>query len=94
MVTILKGKLLVILKRNKGTNLATKSWKNLKAKYKDEEIIDSIMRKYNEKMKRVKKLAEKIRERLHAKHPNLSHEGIYRKSHPIQKEIRLSMMLK
>ena len=36
----------------------------LKSKYKDEEIVDSIMRKYNEKMKRVKKLAEKIKERL------------------------------
>ena len=30
------------------------------------------MRKYNEKMKRVKKLSEKIKERLLAKYPNLS----------------------
>ena len=44
----------------------------LKSKYKDEEIVDSIMRKYNDKMKRVRKLAEKIKERLVAKYPNLS----------------------
>lgn len=44
----------------------------LKSKYKDEEIVDSIMRKYNEKMKRVRKLAEKIKERLVSKYPNLS----------------------
>lgn len=44
----------------------------LKTKYKDEEIVESIMRKYNEKLKRVRKLAEKIKERLVAKYPNLS----------------------
>lgn len=44
----------------------------LKSKYKDEEIVDSIMRKYSDKMKRVRKLAEKIKERLVAKYPNLS----------------------
>lgn len=44
----------------------------LKTKYKDEEIVDSIMKKYNQKMNRVKKLAEKIKERLVAKYPNLS----------------------
>jgi hypothetical protein len=44
----------------------------LKSKYKDEEIVDSIMKKFNEKMKRVRKLAEKIKERLVAKYPNLS----------------------
>lgn len=60
-----------ILKRNKNKS-SYQIMEELKGKYKDEEIIDSIMRKYNEKMKRVKKLAEKIRERLHAKHPNLS----------------------
>ena len=45
---------------------------DLKSKYKDEEIVDSIMRKYSDKMKRVRKLAEKIKERLVAKYPNLS----------------------
>jgi len=44
----------------------------LKSKFKDEELVDSIIRKYNEKMKRVKKLSEKIKERLVAKYPNLS----------------------
>ena len=45
---------------------------DLKSKFKDDEIVDSIMRKYSDKMKRVKKLAEKIKERLVAKYPNLS----------------------
>lgn len=44
----------------------------LKLRYKDEEIVDSIIRKYNDKMKRVRKVAEKIKERLVAKYPNLS----------------------
>lgn len=44
----------------------------LKSKYKDNEIVDSIMHKYNEKMKRVRKLAEKIKERLVSKYPKLS----------------------
>jgi hypothetical protein len=44
----------------------------LKKKYKDDEIVDSIMKTYKEKMKRVRKLAEKIKERLIAKYPKLS----------------------
>lgn len=45
---------------------------DLQSKYNNDEIVDSIIRKYNEKMKRVRKLAEKIKERLIAKYPNLS----------------------
>jgi len=45
---------------------------DLKQKYKDEQIVDAVMAKYNEKLKRVKKIAEKIRDRLIAKYPNLS----------------------
>lgn len=45
---------------------------DLKSRYKEEEIVESIMRKYNEKMKRVRKLASKIKERLVVKYPNLS----------------------
>jgi len=45
---------------------------DLKQKYKDEQIVDAVMSKYNDKLKRVKKLAEKIRDRLIAKYPNLS----------------------
>lgn len=45
---------------------------DLKQKYKDEQIVDAVMSKYNEKLKRVKKIAEKIRDRLIAKYPNLS----------------------
>jgi hypothetical protein len=44
----------------------------LKHKYKDEQIVDAVMAKYHDKLKRVKQIAEKIRERLVAKYPNLS----------------------
>ena len=44
----------------------------LKNQYKDEDIVSSIMNKYKEKMRRVKKIAEKIRERLISKYPQLS----------------------
>jgi hypothetical protein len=44
----------------------------LKQKYRDNEIVDAIMKRYGEKLKRVKKLAEKIKERLYTKHPNLT----------------------
>jgi hypothetical protein len=61
------------MKKNATKDRSTYSiLEELKTKYKDEEIVDSIMRKYNEKMKRVRKLAEKIKERLVAKYPNLS----------------------
>ena len=45
---------------------------DLKQKFKDEQIVDAVMSKYNDKLKRVKKIAEKIRDRLVAKYPNLS----------------------
>jgi hypothetical protein len=45
---------------------------DLKQRFKDEQIVDAVMSKYNEKLKRVKKIAEKIRDRLVAKYPNLS----------------------
>lgn len=45
---------------------------DLKQKYKDEQIVDAVMSKYNDKLRRVKKIAEKIRDRLVAKYPNLS----------------------
>lgn len=62
-----------LMKKNTNKDRSTYSiLEELKTKYKDEEIVDSIMRKYNEKMKRVRKLAEKIKERLVAKYPNLS----------------------
>ena len=62
-----------LMKKNATKDRSTYSiLEELKTKYKDEEIVDSIMRKYNEKMKRVRKLAEKIKERLVAKYPNLS----------------------
>lgn len=45
---------------------------DLKGKYKEDEIIDSIMKRYNEKLRRVRKLAEKIKDRLLLKYPNLT----------------------
>lgn len=63
----------LLMKKNTDKQKSTYSiLEELKSKYKDEEIVDSIMRKYNDKMKRVRKLAEKIKERLVAKYPNLS----------------------
>ncbi len=63
----------LLMKKNTDKPRATYSiLEELKMKYKDEEIVDSIMRKFNEKMKRVRKLAEKIKERLVAKYPNLT----------------------
>ena len=65
----------LLMKKNVDKQRATYSiLEELKTKFKDEEIVESIMRKYNEKMKRVKKLAEKIKDRLVAKYPNLSHK--------------------
>jgi mannitol/fructose-specific phosphotransferase system IIA component (Ntr-type) len=63
----------LLMKKNTDKQKSTYSiLEELKSKYKDEEIVDSIMRKYNDKMKRVRKLSEKIKERLVAKYPNLS----------------------
>ena len=64
-----------LMKKNVDKPRATYSiLEELKTKFKDEEIVDNIMKKYNDKMKRVRKLAEKIKERLVAKYPNLSHK--------------------
>jgi hypothetical protein len=45
---------------------------DLKQKYKDDQIVDAVMAKYNEKLKKVRKIAEKIRDRLVSKYPNFS----------------------
>lgn len=60
-----------IFKKNKSKS-TYQLMEELRAKYRDEEIVDSIMKKFQEKMKRVRKIAEKIRERLLNKYPNLS----------------------
>ncbi len=67
-----------IFKKNKQRS-SYQLMEELRHKYKDEEIVDSIMKKYFDKMKRVRKLAEKIRERLMAKHPNLSKQAYIQK---------------
>jgi len=47
-------------------------YENLKGKYNNDEIVETIMKKYSDKMKRVRKLASKIKQRLFEKHPHLS----------------------
>jgi len=44
----------------------------LRSKYKDEEIVETIRSKYVDKLRKVRKLAEKIYEKLVSKYPNLS----------------------
>jgi hypothetical protein len=62
-----------LMKKSSNKSRSTYSiLEELKTKYKDEEIIDSIMKKYKEKMQKVQKLAIKIKERLVSKYPNLS----------------------
>jgi hypothetical protein len=62
-----------LMKKNADRHKSTYSIiEDLKQKYKDEQIVDAVMSKYNDKLKRVKKIAEKIRDRLVAKYPNLS----------------------
>lgn len=63
----------LLMKKNADKQKSTYAiLEDLKSKFKDEEIVESIIRKYNDKMKRVRKVAEKIKERLVAKYPNLS----------------------
>jgi len=45
---------------------------DLKHKYKDDELVDAILSKYKDDERRIKKISEKIRDRLVAKYPNLS----------------------
>lgn len=46
--------------------------KELHTLFKDEEIVDNAMKKYTNKKNRIIKLAEKIKERLVSKYPNLT----------------------
>jgi hypothetical protein len=64
-----------LLKKAVDTNAGKSKFsivQDLKMKYRDEQIVDSVLGKYTDKLKKVKKLAEKIRERLVSKYPNLS----------------------
>lgn len=63
----------LLMKKNADKQRSTYTiLEDLKLKFKDDEIVESIIRKYNDKMKRVRKIAEKIKDRLLAKYPNLS----------------------
>lgn len=63
----------ILMKKNNSSGNSRYSMiESLKNKFKDDDKVDIIIKKYNEKMKRVKKLSEKIKDRLLAKYPNLS----------------------
>ena len=63
-----------LIRKNAGKNKNNSSiLDELREKYgKDKNIINAIVDKFNKKMNRVKKLSQKIKERLLAKYPNLS----------------------
>lgn len=60
-----------ILKKNKSKN-SFQLMEDLRAKFKDEDIVANIMKRLSKKMDRVKKIAIKIKERLLNKYPNLN----------------------
>lgn len=71
--TDIDKEVLQLMKKNADKQKSTYAIiEDLKQKYKDEQIVDAVMSKYNDKLKRVKKISEKIRDRLIAKYPNLS----------------------
>ncbi len=63
-----------LIRKNAGKSKSNSSiLDELREKYgKDKNIINAVVDKYNKKMTRVKKLSQKIKERLLAKYPNLS----------------------
>lgn len=64
-----------LLKKTVDTNASKSKFsivQELKMKYRDDQIVDAVLGKYSDKLKKVKKLAEKIRERLVSKYPNLT----------------------
>lgn len=60
-----------ILKKNKSRN-SFQLMEDLRAKFRDEDIVSNIMKRLSKKMDRVKKIAIKIKERLLNKYPNLN----------------------
>jgi len=60
-----------ILKKNKSKN-SFQLMEDLRAKFRDEDIVANIMKRLSKKMDRVKKIAIKIKERLLNKYPNLN----------------------
>jgi hypothetical protein len=62
-----------LLKRNLDNKKSSESLlAELRSKYKDEEVVEAIRSKFQEKFKKVKRLAEKISEKLVSKYPNMS----------------------
>jgi len=70
-----------LIRKNAGKHKSSNTLLDeLRDKYgKDRNIIGAIIDKYNKKMLRVKKLSQKIKERLLAKYPNLSIKEYIRK---------------
>jgi hypothetical protein len=63
---------------------------DLKKKYGDQEIVNSIISKYNSELKRIKNLADKIKERLQRKHPNYTHKQYIDKINEYKEKHNLS----
>ena len=58
----------------------------LQKEYKDNEIIDAIMKKFTSEMKRIRKLSQKIQSRLFSKYPNLESKEYIEKIKGYQKK--------
>jgi hypothetical protein len=70
-----------LIRKNAGKHKSNSSiLDDLREKYgKDKNIINAIVGKYNEKMAKVKKFSQKIKEKLMEKYPNLTHKEYIQK---------------
>jgi hypothetical protein len=64
--------------------------KELQTKYKDEEVRDLILSRFHEKMDRVKHVAEKIKNKLIFKYPNLSVKEYIKKITPYKTKYNIT----
>lgn len=79
-----------LLKKNPNKSISNYAIiESLKTKYKDEDIVDSIFKKYTDKQKKVSKIADKIKTRLFSKYPNLSQKEYIEKISRYQKKYEL-----
>lgn len=79
------------LLRSQGTSRQKDTYQildDLKRRYKDSQIIDSVMSRYKHKLDRVRKLAEKIKEKLVTKYPNFTTKEYITKITEYQKKYK------
>ena len=77
--------------RSQGTSREKDTYQildDLKRKYKDSQIVDSILERYKNKLNRVRKLAEKIKEKLVTKYPNFTTKEYITKITEYQKKYK------